>query len=63
MKKQYILMLVKELREKITLTQEQYAVEVGITFATVNRWELAKAKPSPLAMRRLEELRAKNKKR
>jgi len=39
------------------LTQEQFAAKVGVTFATVNRWEAGKAKPSRLALNRLEELR------
>ncbi|PXF57013.1 MAG: hypothetical protein C4B58_11435 [Deltaproteobacteria bacterium] len=38
------------------LTQEQFAAKVGVTFSTVNRWEKGKSKPSPLAMRQIEEL-------
>lgn len=52
--------LVKEIRElcsKLDLTQEQFAAKVGVTFSTVNRWESGKSTPSPLAMRRIEELR------
>ncbi len=48
--------LVKELRTRMGLTQEQFAAIVGVTFVTVNRWESGKAKPSRLAMMRLEEL-------
>lgn len=36
--------------------QEQFAAKVGVTFSTVNRWESGKSKPSPLAMRQIEEL-------
>lgn len=46
----------KELRSKLGLTQEQFAAKVGVTFSTVNRWENGKGKPSPLAMRQIEEL-------
>lgn len=38
------------------LTQEQFAAKVGVTFSTVNRWENGKGTPSPLALRRIEEL-------
>lgn len=47
---------IKELRSKLGLTQEQFAAKIGVTFSTVNRWENGKGKPSPLAMRQLEEL-------
>ena len=54
--------LVKELRANLDLTQEQFAVEVGVTWSTVNRWENGKGKPSPLAMRQIEKLQTKSKK-
>lgn len=38
------------------LTKEQLAAKVGVTFSTVNRWESGKSRPSPLALRRIEEL-------
>ena len=44
-----------ELRSKLGMTQEQFAAKVGVTFSTVNRWESGKSKPSPLAMRQIEE--------
>ena len=47
---------IKELRSKLGLTQEQFAAKVGVTFSTVNRWENGKGRPSPLAMRQIEEL-------
>jgi transcriptional regulator with XRE-family HTH domain len=47
---------IRELRSKLGLTQEQFAAKVGVTFSTVNRWESDKSKPSPLAMRQIEEL-------
>jgi len=47
---------IRELRSKLGLTQEQFAAKVGVTFSTVNRWESGKSKPSPLAMRQIEEL-------
>ena len=53
---------VKQLRASLGLTQEQFAAKVGVTFSTVNRWENGKGKPSPLAMRQIEELMERNKK-
>jgi DNA-binding transcriptional regulator YiaG len=52
---------IRELRSKLGLTQEQFAAKVGVTFSTVNRWESGKSKPSPLAMRQVEELQLKEK--
>lgn len=48
--------VVKKLRTALNLTQEQFAAKLGVTFTTVNRWENGKGKPSPLAMRQIEEL-------
>ena len=48
---------IKELREKLGMTQEQLAHKVGVSFKTVNRWERGKAKPSPLATKILNQLR------
>ena len=48
--------LVRKLRERLGLTQEKFAAKLGVTFPTINRWENGKAKPSPLALQRIEEL-------
>jgi len=47
---------VRKLREQTGLTQEKFAAKLGVTFPTINRWENGRAKPSPLAMQRIEEL-------
>ena len=47
---------IKQLRLRLRLTQEQFAGKVGATFSTVNRWQSGKSRPSPLALRRIEEL-------
>jgi putative transcriptional regulator len=47
--------LVKAIREAAGLTQEQFASQFGVTVATVNRWENARAVPQPLAMKNLKE--------
>ena len=51
--------MIRELRTVLSLTQEQFAAKVGVTFTTVNRWENNKAKPSPLALQKMEELQKK----
>ncbi len=51
--------MIKDLRAKLGLTQEQFAAKVGVTFSTVNRWENGRGTPSPLAMGRIEELMKK----
>ena len=38
------------------LTQEKFAAKLGVTYPTINRWENGRAKPSPLAMKQIEEL-------
>ena len=48
--------LVRELRKRTGLTQEKFAAKLGVTFPTINRWENGRAKPSPLAIQKIEEL-------
>ena len=49
-------LLIRELRKRTELTQEKFAAKLGVTFPTINRWENGRAKPSPLAGQRIEEL-------
>lgn len=37
---------IKKIRQKCFLSQEAFAKELGISFATVNRWESGKTKPT-----------------
>jgi len=48
--------LVRELRARLGLTQEKMAARLGVTFPTINRWENGRAKPSPLALKQIEDL-------
>ncbi len=48
--------LVRSLRLETGLTQEQFAAQLGVTFPTVNRWENNRAKPSPLAVEKIEKM-------
>jgi len=48
--------LIRELRNRLGLTQEKMAARLGVTFPTINRWENGRAKPSPLALKQIEGL-------
>lgn len=48
--------LILELRQRLELTQEQFAARLGVTFPTVNRWENRRAKPSRLALQTIRVL-------
>lgn len=48
--------LVRDLRERTGLTQEKFAAKLGVTYPTINRWENGRAKPSPLALKQIEDL-------
>ena len=48
--------LIRELRQTLKLTQEKFAVQLGVTFPTINRWENGHATPSPLALKQIEML-------
>ncbi len=48
--------LIREIRAITRLTQEKFAAKLGVTFPTINRWENGRVRPSPLAMKRLEEM-------
>ncbi len=49
--------LVRELRRRLALTQEQFAQKVGVTYSTVNHWENGKRVPQPFLLRRLREMK------
>jgi len=49
--------LVKDLRRRLDLTQEQFAQKVGVTYSTVNHWENGKRVPQPFLLRRLQEMK------
>ena len=46
---------VKEARKKVNFSQEDMAHQLGVSFATVNRWESGKTKPSKLALKAFED--------
>ena len=41
--------LVKTVRRKLSLSQEQLARQLNVSFSTINRWENGKSNPSQMA--------------
>ena len=52
--------LVKDLRDKMILSQTEFAEMLGISFSTVNRWETGKHEPTIKVKRKLIELCKQN---
>lgn len=48
--------LVKTLRSRFGMTQEQFAKEVGVTFSTINQWENGRRQPQPFLLKHLLDL-------
>ncbi len=46
---------IKEIRQKCFLSQEAFAKELGVSFATVNRWEAGKTKPTYKTMKLIDD--------
>lgn len=46
--------LIRDLRQLVGLTQEQFAGILGVSFSTLNRWENGRMQPSPLASKQVE---------
>ena len=42
---------IKDVRKQLTLSQEQLAKALNVSFSTINRWENGKAEPSNLAQK------------
>ena len=48
--------IIKQLRQHILLSQEDFGKELGVTFATVNRWEYGKTLPNYKTLKQIEGL-------
>ena len=48
--------LLRAIRDKLDLSQEQLAEKLGTSFTTVNRWEGGKSKPQKAALEAIEDL-------
>ncbi len=46
--------LAKEMRRQLALSQEDLARQLGVSYATVNRWENGLSEPSKLAKAQLK---------
>ena len=44
---------IKQLRGRLSISQERFAELMGVSFASVNRWENSQSKPSALAWRQI----------
>lgn len=48
--------VIKELRSKMTLSQVEFAQLLGVSFASVNRWETGKHEPTIKVKRKIKAL-------
>lgn len=48
--------MLKKYREKVLLTQTELAKELGVSFASVNRWENGQFEPTMKIKRKLRDL-------
>ena len=46
---------VKKVRSELKLSQEEFAHELGVSFATINRWENGSYNPSRLVKKAFED--------
>lgn len=47
---------IKNLRKQLDLSQDEMAQKLGVSFASVNRWENKQTKPSKLARKQILNL-------
>jgi DNA-binding XRE family transcriptional regulator len=52
--------LVKELRVKLILSQQEFANLLNVSFASINRWETGKHEPTIKVKRKIVELCKQN---
>lgn len=48
--------LVRETRQRLGLSQGKFALKLGVSFQSVNRWENRRTKPLPVALKQIEHL-------
>ena len=51
---------IKKLRSKMLLTQMEFAQFLGVSFASINRWERGKHEPTTKTKRKIVELCKEN---
>lgn len=47
---------IRELRDRLGLTQQDFAARLGVSVQSVHRWETGKAKPSRIVCKLIELL-------
>lgn len=47
---------IRDLRQLVSHTQEQFSAVLGVSFSTLNRWENGRMQPSPLALKQVESV-------
>ena len=52
--------ILKTIRKKLNISQETFARDLNVSYATLNRWENNRARPSRLAMDKLKNFCATN---
>ena len=52
--------ILKSIRKELNISQETLARDLNVSFATLNRWENNRAKPSRLAMVQIKEYATQN---
>jgi len=50
--------VISQLRQRLSMTQEEFAHAIGVTVSTVNRWENGHIEPSRLARKAMQGLAA-----
>ena len=53
--------IIKDIRSRLNLSQTELADKLGVSFATVNRWEKGHRTPSQIALGNIKRLCADNK--
>lgn len=48
--------LIRELRQRLDLSQEKFAAKLGVSLRTINRWESGSTVPSQMALKLIEEM-------
>lgn len=48
--------LVRETRQHLNLWQTKFAVQLGVSFQSINRWENGRTKPLPIASKQIDYL-------
>ncbi len=49
--------IVRQLRDRLGMTQEKFAQMIGVAFSTVNQWENGKRIPQPFLKKKLLEMK------